>query len=370
MRLLVVCTVPTDLSGIPNVVFNLFEAFDRSDMEIGYVSINPVPEEFAVRLKDMGIREYVIPRKISAPISYIRSLASVARGYDVVHVHGNSATMILEMLAASIAGVRVRIAHAHSISCSMKTIDRLMRPWFHKLCTGRLACSVAAGKWLFGKRPFEVVYNAVRTSRFAFRDSARLETREKLGLSGRKVIGHIGYFQKVKNQDFLIDMLVELLAKDEEYRLLLLGDGEMRSAIQDKTVRLGIADKVIMTGNVSDPEYYMNAMDMVCMPSLYEGLPLTMVEEQANGLTILASDTITREADKSGLVRFLPLAAGPEIWAQKAMEIMKKGTRSSEVSRMAIESIRKAGFDIIKVGADLKTFYLTTLRTLEPQTSM
>lgn len=359
-----VCTVPTDLSGIPNVVFNLFEAFSRDgheDMEMGYVSINPVPDAFAERLRRMGIREYVIPRKISSSLSYVRRLASVAKDYDVIHVHGNSATMILEMAAAKLAHLPVRIAHAHSISCNMKAIDKMMRPWFHLLTTGRVACSDAAGRWLFRNRPFKVVFNAVRTSRFVFNPEVREDVRHKLGLGEAKVIGHIGYFQKVKNQTFLIDILSELLHQDADWRLLLLGDGELREDVRRKAEELGIADKVIMTGNVNNPEYYLQAMDIVCMPSLYEGLPLTMIEEQANGLPILASDTITTEADKTGLVEFLPLSAGANVWAKTLENLLAKHSRDTETSAQAVASIAKAGFDIDKVAADLKAFYREAL---------
>ena len=123
--------------------------------------------------------------------------------------------------------------------------------------------------------------------------------RIKLALTETDIlICHVGYFMPVKNQSFLVDVFAELAKNDSRYHLLLIGDGAMRTEIEQKVACLGLTNKVTFTGNIDNVSEYLNAADIIIMPSLYEGLPLTLVEQQANGLQCAVSDTITAEADK------------------------------------------------------------------------
>ena len=96
-------------------------------------------------------------------------------------------------------------------------------------------------------------------------------------------------------------MFRSLLEKDKGYRLLLIGDGELRGEIAEKAKDYGILDNITFTGNINNVDEMLNAMDLVLMPSLFEGLPLTLIEQQANGLQCVCSDAITTEADKTGI---------------------------------------------------------------------
>lgn len=362
-RLLIVCTVPTEKSGIPGVIFNLLEGMDLDGFDVGYVSINEPDDEFKHRLEALGVRLYVIPRKLSDPFSYVRSLLRVANGYDVMHVHGNSATMVLEMMAAKLANVPLRIAHGHSTSCSMRIIDSMARPIFYNLCNGRLACGIEAGKFLYGKRDFKVVNNAVKTQKYRFDPDKRKRIRTDLNISEDEVvIGHVGNFVPAKNHDFLIDIFACYLKLNSKSRLLMLGAGDLMGVAKEKVERLGISDKCIFAGSVSSPQDYMQAMDMVVMPSTFEGLPLTLVEEQANGLPILVSDAITKDADMTRLVSFMSLNEISLKWAERIDQILKNALpRSEETSEKAIEDIKTNGFDIKTVASDLKKYYETRL---------
>lgn len=357
MKVLFVCTVPTDKSGIPNVIFNLFEWLDRSNIELGYVSINKPSEYYEERLKKWGISLFIIPRKLTSPLSYIIQLAKIARDYDVVHIHGNSATMVLEMIAAKFAGVKHRIAHSHNTTCSMKLIDRLARPLFHKLCNGRLACGIEAGKWLFGERDFTVINNGIDTNRFIYNHEIRMLIRNRLNLNHEFVVGHIGNLVEQKNHRFIIDIFKSFHSKYPKSKLLLLGNGPLMSEIDKKVKNMGLADNVIFLGSVDKPEHYMNAMDLVIMPSLHEGLPLTLVEEQANGLPILAADSITKDSDMSGLVHFMSLSQSADEWSDCMLSLLANSHHNERTSKMAVESIKSANYDITVVCENLKQFY-------------
>ena len=302
-------TVPTERNGITGVVFNFIGAFPKGAVELGYVTINEPDESFRIKLGIVGARLYVVPREIRHPLRYVRNLANAARGYDAIHAHGNSATLVLEMLAAKMAGVPLRIAHSHSSNCSMHLIHRIMWPLFQTLCNSRLSCSDKAGRWLFGKRDFTVINNGIDTARFSFNAENRKDIREMIEVTG-PIVGHVGNFDYAKNHTFILQVFAEVKKTIPDAKLMLVGGGENMPKFQTMACGLGIQDSVIFTGPVSDTAPYMSAMDMVLMPSHYEGMPLTLVEEQANGLRCVVSDTITRNADLTGNLTYLSLEIG------------------------------------------------------------
>ena len=363
-KVLLVCTVPTDKSGIPNVIFNLLDRLDYRQYNIGYVAINEPSDLYRENLDKINAKLFIIPRKIKNPLKYIYQLSKVAKDYDIIHVHGNSATMILEMIAAKIAGVKVRIAHSHNTTCNMKSIDKLARPLFYNLCNGRLACGIEAGKWLFQNKDFKVINNGIDVERFRFNGNTRNLVRTKLGIEDNEyVIGHIGNFVEQKNHSFLIDIFHNLMRFQSKSKLLLLGDGPLKASIQSKVNDLGLSEQVIFAGSVDYPEEYMNAMDVVVMPSLFEGLPLTLVEEQANGLSIVASDTITPDANITGNVHFLSLSENVSSWVKSIQKILNKSLHCKASSNKAIDQIKKAKYDIDSSVETLESYYDNKLQS-------
>lgn len=353
-----VCTVPTDKSGIPMVIFNLLKAFDRSDMQIGYVSINEPDEFFRKELDSLGVTLHVIPRTIKKSLGYISALAKVARDYDVMHVHGNSATMVLEMIAARIAGVKGRMTHSHNTSCNLKKVDALARPLFYRLCNMRVACGDAAGKWLFRNRDFHILNNGIDTAKFRFNPEKRVQIRQELNIKDSEtVVGHIGNFLEVKNHRFILSVFREFLEIVPESRLLLCGNGPLMDEMKEMATTLGISERVIFAGSIPNPQDYMQAMDTIIMPSHYEGFPLTMVEEQANGLPILAADTITDKTNLADLVTFKSLDEGADVWANELYRIISKAERTTECSDKAIKKIISNKYDITEVARELKDLY-------------
>lgn len=358
IRILEVCTVPTEKSGIPNVIFNLMRHMPHEDVELGYVAINQPSDLYRTELEKLGARLYIIPRKLNSPWKYIKDLAKIARGYDIIHVHGNSATMVLEMIAAKMAKVKIRAAHSHNSSCRMKTIDRLARPLFHSLCNLNLACGEAAGKWLFRNRNFIVINNGINTSKFAFDESKRSRIRESLGLESEILLGNIANFVDAKNHEFLLEVFAEILKKRKDIRLILLGAGNLLGEMKKKAADMKIEESVIFAGSVDNPEDYMSAIDYIVMPSKHEGLPLTLVEEQANGLSALVSTEVSNEADLTGNIKFLSLKATPGEWADEILNHLNYLEHNRGNSDIAIEKIRGRGYDIKDSVSSLMQIFL------------
>lgn len=358
MKVLIVNTVPTGRNGITNVIFNYLRAADRTALQMDLVSMNKPDDIYVNKIEAQGGHVYVIARNGGNMFSYWRRLENLIKnnGYDAVHIHGNSHTTVLELTAARAAGCVVGVVHAHNTTCKHVVVHKVLTPVFNALCTHRLACGEAAGHFMFGRKSFTVMNNGVDTHRFAFDAAAREKMRKKLGWEYSKVIGHVGYFSEVKNHKFIVDVFEHAYRKDKGYRLLLIGDGRLREDIEAQIAEKGLTNVVHLTGNIDNVEEYLNAMDVILMPSLFEGLPLTLIEQQANGLRCVVSDAITKEVDKTGNVVFLPLSESPESWAGKLDAVVDSCDRKDR-SEKSIARISDAGYSIQKEALKLKEFY-------------
>lgn len=357
-KILLINTVPTEKNGVTNVIFNYLMAMNEDCGMFDYVSLNKPEDYYLNIIEKKGGRVFVIPRSSRKLFSYWNSLLNLIKQnkYDAVHVHGNSHTVVLELTAAKVAGCKIRIVHAHSTKCNSITLHKKLAFLFDQLCTHRIACGKDAGRFMFGKRPFVVINNGINTDKYAFRIEKRIKIRKHLGWEQCIVIGHVGYFKAIKNQSFIVDVFECIYKQNHNCRLVLIGEGPMREDIQNKLDSKGLSKVACMTGNIDNVNDYLNAIDVIVMPSLFEGVPLTLIEQQANGLPCVVADTITREADKTGNLLFLSLHLSVEEWAQAV--IRENCVNREESSKKAIENITKAGYSIKEEAKKLSQYYL------------
>lgn len=355
LKVLVVNTVKVTIDGINAVIMNYFSNTHDEDIHFDFVFINEPYDAMREYILSRGSKYTVIGGRMRAPHKYISRLAKTAEGYDIMHAHGNSCTLAVEMYAARKAGVPVRISHSHNSSNKYALAHKLLRPVFERCVTDGFACGELAGKWLFGKKPFTVINNGISTGKYAFDADVRAQYRAELGWEDKIILGHIGNFFPRKNDTFLIDVLEQLRRADDRYVLVSIGDGGVRQEVEEKARQLGLSDAVIFTGLRSDAEKFMQAMDIFVLPSLYEGLPLTLIEAQAAGLECVASDTVTDEVDISGDIKYLPLGDGAEKWACeiRALDI---GSRE-KLSAQRCEMIDRAGYGIETAAHRLAQLY-------------
>lgn len=358
MRVLVVLTGAMQFDGITNSVLGYYSAMDRSSMQIDIVSSRYSVPEMRVQFEELGCRVLLLENRDKRPFHYFLQLTKLVREgkYEIIHAHGNSATLAIEMIASLIGGCKVRIVHSRNSSCEHRKIDRLLRPFMYAAYTDGLACGEKAGKWLFGNRPFIVMQNGKDIGRFLFNDEARKKTRAYLDADDNTILlGHVGLFHKQKNHDFLIDIFQEIVQNSDRYRLVLIGDGEEESVIRSKVRRLNLTDKVVFLGRQSNVEEWIQGIDIMVFPSWFEGMPNVVLEWQLAGLPALISDRITRECKITDLVEYLPLEAGAKQWAAKIMEIpvCERYGKQAEIKIL----FENAGFDIQKNACVLKNRY-------------
>ncbi len=359
MKVLTVSTVRIHTNGVTSVILNYFKNIDMSDMQMDFVVMNEISDEYTRILTQYGGNVYYIPRRKNT-LSYMYGLyKTLKRGkYDIIHIHGNSATMVFELLPAFFAGVKVRIAHSHNTTCSHMKMHKLLKPLFNALYTHGFACGDDAGKWLFGKKDFTVLNNGIELSNYVFDENIRSEYRENLSAGDKKVLGHIGNFITQKNHEFLLDSFAELLKRDKNYLLVLFSDGALLDKMKQKTLDLGISENVRFMGKSSEIAQYLQAMDMFLLPSLHEGLPVVLVEAQAAGLSCLVSDKVAREANLSGKMTYLPID-NPKIWAD-AIENTEFSKRRENCEKWQ-QKISEKGYDIRKNAQVLKELYRSYL---------
>lgn len=173
-----------------------------------------------------------------------------------------------------------------------------------------------------------------------------------MNLDNKLVIGHVGRFHPSKNHSYLIKIFKRLSEKRKNCVLLLVGEGEMRESIESQVIKSNLSQKVTFTGEKSDVNELMQAMDILVMPSLYEGLPVTLIEAQANGLRCLVSDRISKEAGLSELVRFIPLEKGVDYWAEVISNTLSDTSRR-DVSAKLIA----AGYEASETAKWLESYY-------------
>ena len=334
-KVLNVCTVPVTGNGIALQLAVL-------NQELGGIAISHfggVAADVAPRLASATM--ICLPDRLHHPVKYIFALSRAVRKnrYRVVHVHGNSCTMALDLLGAFLGGAKGRIAHCHNTACVYDKLSRLLKLPFRLLVTHRAACGKAAGEWLYGRRDFTVLPVSVNAPAFAFDPAAREEVRRELGLEGKIAVGCAAGLTQVKNHAALLRAFVRL---PEEYALVLMGDGPLRQKLEDLASGLGISDRVHFLGQRSDVPRLLNGMDRMALASFAEGFPTVALEWQCAGLPAALSDRITRDCNLTGALRYAD--PGDEAAFAEAIANLPAADRAT-ASESGRETVARAGYD-------------------------
>lgn len=351
-----------DRGGAETMVMNYYRHIDRTKVQFDFLVHREQRGAYDDEIERMGGRIYrmcpVYPQNFSRYKRDLRTFFRAHPEYKIIHSH-MSELGYFAFREAERQGVPVRICHAHNAPHGFDA-KMIIRTYFKKrmmpYLTHLFMCGEESGKWLYGeknKSRFIMLNNAIDAAVYSFDASKREEMRRQLDLTDELVVGHVGRFNPQKNHPFLLDIFTSLLKKEPDAVLLLVGGGEGMPKIQAKAQELGIAERVRFLGVRSDVADLMQTMDVFVFPSLYEGLPVTMVEAQASGLPCIISDKVPPECILTeGLVNIMPLSASPEAWAEKILT-MRAVPRTDRR-----EEIAAHGFDITTEAVKLQEFYL------------
>jgi glycosyltransferase involved in cell wall biosynthesis len=358
------------LGGIQMLAYDILRNNNPSLMDIEILNLDDGQEyPLTKTLKDMGVTIHQLKGAwLRTPFDYPHYFKSVDRffeqhhNYDVVHMHSSSKNYYILKCAAK-WGIPVRVAHSHNTGFQSRNplviaYGNLLKKPMRKYATHWVGCSKLACEWLFGKGSVErgearVILNGIDSTLFVYNESVRKELRQEMGIDDKFVIGHVGRFVNQKNHTFLLDIFAEVCKRRDDAVLLLIGIGELMDAMKEKAANLGIADKVRFVGFRDDRNRFMQAMDSFLFPSLYEGLSVVLVEAQASGLPVFASDSTTTETKYSTYMKFLSLELPASEWARVILDV-------GCIERKDMTDIIKgAGFEISSMINNLYHLYVS-----------
>lgn len=345
------------IGGLETMLMNYYRHVDRKKIQFDFLVHRDFEAAYDREIIELGGKIFRLPRLNPINLYYWEQLDKFFgehREYKIVHSHLDCMSAI-PLKSAKKNGVPVRIAHAHS---SSQTKDRkyylklFYKSKIAQYATELFACSEAAGQWMFGTDHFYVLNNAIDVNQYVYDPLVRAAERTKMGISKETlVIGHVGRFAPPKNHKYLIELFNQVRKKIPNIVLLLVGDGELRNQMENQVKELGIQEKVIFTGQRIDVSRLLQVMDVFVFPSIYEGLPLSLIEAQAAGLPCLISDKVPIECKKTDLVKQISLNDMNK-WIEMII-----GTEKV-IRRDTSKEIRDSGFDINSNVKKLEEFYL------------
>jgi len=378
--------------GIETAVMNYYRHIDRNKIQFDFLctfgdikqlSVEQFYENEATML---GARVFKLHSGMNPMLNpaYLHSFIRVIKknsDIKIIHIHGSSpGNTALRAFLARIAGLTIRIVHSHNVH-NLSLARTMPRPFLRFFATHWLACSLKAGRSLFGQHAFDkevakplsegsaagihslaikknkafLFPNAFNLELFRFNPEIRLRVRDELNLGNMFVLLHVARLHPQKNQGFLLEAFSLAVKTRPEMILLIAGDGKLRAELEKKASDLQITDKVRFLGVRKDVSDLLQAADIFVLPSLYEGLGIVAIEAQTAGLPCLLSDTITKEVKVTDLVEFVAIDRGAQIWAERLLDYHYFNRQDT------LEDVHRAGYDIHAAAERLLEFYLTSL---------
>lgn len=326
--------------GAETFLMKLYRNIDRNKYQLDFCVNISEKGFYDEEIKKLGGRIYVIPCKSEDLFGFKKGLVDIVKTnhYGYVFRITSNAMGFWDLKIAKKAGAKCCIARSSNSSDggSLKSIisHKLGTLLYRKYVDIALAPSDLAAIYTFGKRAYEngkvhILHNAVDLDIYKFDLGQRNAIRQEFAIMDDViVIGHIGRFSEQKNHLFLIEIFKQIHELNLKTVLFLVGDGPDKKKIENRIKELQIEDSVIFTGIRSDIPNLLSAMDVFVFPSLYEGMPNIVIEAQATGLPCVISDTITKEANITNLVEYLPLG-NIDLWAERVIAIVSRKRKST-----------------------------------------
>ena len=373
VKILYVLNDTLKYGGTERVCLNYLSHINRDKYQIDFL-LHTTEDEIGNNkicrdLLNAGTKIYCVPPRRISLYKNLKELYAFFRNnkYDVVHSHADAIGYIV-LKIAKMCGHHYLIAHSHNTNfvlegSGLKTLLHRVflnycRLMIRKVTKNYMACSKMAGAWLFGKKNVEngnvyILNNAIDLNKFKFNIRLRNEIRKELNIEGYKIIGHVGRFSYQKNHEFVLEVFMKIIAVDNKYKLLLIGTGENYEDIVKLVENYELSNYVRFLRNTNEVYKYYSAMDYFILPSRFEGLPVVLIEAQANGLKCLVTDNthVTKAVKISPLVEFKKLGSADE-WAKYIISNIDYD-RSIDWSK----KIASNGYDISIEAKKLEKYY-------------
>lgn len=348
-------TPPDINNGVHKYLFNHMKYLDLNEYRFTFLTRN---ERDLIRTKEYKQYQFNIKSFQNTERESKNGLRKeiekiLSEGYDAIHLHTSLwRGFLIEEIAMELKVPKV-IVHSHSTGVDeissmernrlLEAHEQYKKAFNMTKATDVCACSDLAADWLFGpqipRQQIKIMPNAIEVEKYRFDPLVRKNIRNRLGINERIVVGNVGRYSFQKNQEFLIQVFAKAYHKNSKLFLILIGQGELRRDLISLADKLDIREAVLCMDWQEHVEDYLQAMDVFCLPSHFEGLPISAIEAQAAGLPCYIADTVTEKTAVTELVTYLPLIE--EEWQQMLEHIQMNGEREYFDKEVA-----KKGYDI------------------------
>lgn len=316
MKRLLCIVSAMNTGGAETFLMKIFRNIDKTKYCMDFC-VNREENYYESEIMSLGGKIYVIPTKSKHPICSFTALKNIVRDnkYNYVMRVNEHSLSTIDLIAAKLGGAKkliMRSSNASSGSKKSVMLHKTFRFLSKTIPDVKIAPSELAAEYTFGKNCIKkgkafLIHNAVDLDIYKYSIDERNRIRNEFNISNKYILGHIGRFNEQKNHSFLLDIFKKVLDIRPDSVLMLVGKGELENEIKVKAKKLGIFNNIIFTGVRSDIPALLSAMDVFVFPSLYEGMPNTVIEAQATGLPCVISDTVTGEANITKSVKYLPI---------------------------------------------------------------
>ncbi len=299
--------------------------------------------------------------RILFEIQRMMSLINIIRegSYDVVHINVDHAWEAFKSIyCVKRAGKAKIIVHGHTSNVVFdkgnifkKLCLIVCRKYMNSQSDHRLACSTAAAKCLYGKEyeNVEIIRNGIDTSKYRYNVAMRNQIREDNCLKENQLlIGFVGRLAEVKNIPFAIDVFNEIHDNNPESVMWIIGEGDLRETLENYVIEKQLHNCIRFLGARNDVDCLLQAMDVLLLPSYWEGLSLITVEAQTAGLLEFASTGIPEEVMITDSLHRLRLDAGCKSWADAINKTIPFERKIDDY-----KLVKKAGYDSELASKDL-----------------
>jgi len=279
----------------------------KEEIDYSFVGHTYIDEKFIKMINTDKL--FMLKDRKKNPLSYFYSLFKLCKNdrFEYIHIHGNSYTVILEIIASKLANNSSKIiVHTHNTNANKKLFSKFLNFIVFHLSYKRIACGNEAGLAMYGDRHFEVINNAIDIDRFKYNKNTRNYLRNKLKIGDSLLLGNIARFNSQKNQQFLINMMAynKKVKKISNLKLLLIGDGPNQENLLGLINKYDLSKNIIILDPQDDTSGYYSAIDLFLLPSRYEGLPLVLIEAQSASLNSIVSDKVDPDCNVTKLIKF------------------------------------------------------------------
>lgn len=326
MKRLLCIVSSMDRGGAETFLMKIYRQLDKTKYQMDFCVSKEKNGFYDNEIKTMGGKIFYVPPKSKKPIKNFLEIKEIVKKekYNSVLRTSQQSLAALDLLAAKCGGANNLIYRSSNAGLNGNIFSRILNNFFSFLPRSipniKLAPSTEAAEFVFGKKSVEngkvyILHNAINYDDFKFNLKVRSKVRKELNIDEKVVYGHIGRFNIQKNHMFLLDVFNEIYKKNRNSVLLLIGNGELKNDILNKINTLKLNDSVFLLGLQDNVSNYLMAMDKFIFPSLFEGMPNVIIEAQASGLPCYISNTITKEANITGLVKYISLNDSSKEWA-------------------------------------------------------